>query len=143
MSTSLTEVGSWPLLFVAWLVALAASLGALFVGEVMGQAPCNLCWHQRACMFPLAIVLAVGSFRADAGSWRYALPLVAAGILFAGFHSLQYAGLVPESIRPCGAGPSCTSADMTLFGSIPLPYLSLAAFTMIAVLLLRVRRKSR
>jgi disulfide bond formation protein DsbB len=142
MSTRLSETGPWQLLFLAWLVALAASLGALFVGEVMGQAPCNLCWHQRVCMFPLAIVLAVASFRVDAGIWRYALPLAAVGVLIAGFHSLQYAGLIPESIQPCGAGPSCTSADMTILGGVPLPFLSLAAFTMIAVLLLWVRRKS-
>jgi disulfide bond formation protein DsbB len=142
MSTSRSEIGSWQLLFLAWLVALGASLGALFVGEVMGQSPCNLCWHQRACMFPLAIVLAVASLRADAGIWRYALPLAAVGMLIAGFHSLQYAGLIPEAIEPCGAGPSCTSADMTILGGVVLPYLSLAAFTMIAALLLWVRRKS-
>ena len=142
MNTSASETRSWQLLFLAWLVAVAASLGALFVGEVMGQAPCNLCWHQRICMFPLAIVLAVASFRVDVGIWRYALPLAAAGVLIAGFHSLQYAGLVPKTIEPCGAGPSCTDANMTILGGVPLPFLSLAAFTMIAVLLLLVRRRS-
>ena len=35
---------AWSALFAAWLVALAASLGAIFIGEVMGQAPCVLCW---------------------------------------------------------------------------------------------------
>jgi len=142
MSTTPTATGPWQLLFLAWLVALAAALGALFVGEVMGQTPCLLCWYQRVCMFPLAIVLAVASFRVDAGIWRYALPLAAMGMLIAGFHSLQYAGLIPEAIEPCGAGPSCTSADMTIFGAVPLPYLSVAAFTMIAILLLLVRRRS-
>ena len=44
------------MLFIAWLVALGATLGALFIGEVMGQVPCTLCWYQRIAMFPLAIV---------------------------------------------------------------------------------------
>ncbi|MGV8637645.1 disulfide bond formation protein B, partial [Pseudomonas aeruginosa] len=50
--------GSWNLLLLAWLVALVSTLSALFIGEVMGQAPCVLCWFQRAFMFPLAVVLA-------------------------------------------------------------------------------------
>ena len=41
----------------AWVIALAASLAVLFIGEVLGQTPCLLCWFQRAFMFPLAIVV--------------------------------------------------------------------------------------
>ena len=44
----------------AWIVALGSSLAVLYIGEVLGQAPCNLCWFQRAFMFPLAIVLSLG-----------------------------------------------------------------------------------
>ncbi|PZU85690.1 MAG: disulfide bond formation protein B [Chelatococcus sp.] len=132
----------WLYLFVAWIVAVAASLGALFVGEVVGQAPCSLCWHQRAFMFPLAILLAVASFRGDAGIWRYGLPLAVIGMAIAGFHSLLYAGLIPEGIQPCSQGPSCASAEMTIFGLLPLPYLSLAAFAAIAITLLASRTKA-
>jgi len=138
--TSLTaDIGvsdGWRYLLAAWLVALAASLGALFIGEVVGQAPCSLCWHQRAFMFPLAIVLAIACFRSDARAWLYALPLAAGGWLVAGFHSLLYAGFIPEGIQPCSQGPSCASADMTILGGLPLPFLSLAAFTTIAALLI-------
>jgi len=64
------------------------------------------------------------------------------GLLVAGFHSALYAGLIPEGIEPCGAGPSCASADMTIFGGLPLPFLSLAAFAAILALLVagKVRR---
>ena len=37
---------AWVPLFAAWTTALASTLGALFIGEVMGQTPCDLCWHQ-------------------------------------------------------------------------------------------------
>ncbi len=134
---------SWPMLFAAFVVALAASLAVLFVGEVMGQAPCNLCWFQRAFMFPLAIILAVAAFRSDASVWVYAVPLAAAGWLIAGFHTLLYAGIIPETIRPCTAsGPSCSGANMTIFGRVPLPALSLAAFMAIIALLLLARRRT-
>jgi disulfide bond formation protein DsbB len=131
----------WSLLFITWITALVASLAALFIGEVMARAPCVLCWYQRAFMFPLAIILAVASFRTDASVWRYALPLAAVGWLVAAFHTLQYAGVIPAALEPCGAGPSCTSVDMTIFGGVPLPALSLLAFTIIAVLLTLVSRR--
>ena len=77
--TGTLDPAIWRLLIAAWIVAMAATLGALFIGEVMGQAPCVLCWYQRAFMFPLAVVLAVACFMSDARAWRYALPLAAGG----------------------------------------------------------------
>ncbi len=132
----------WALLFCAWVIALSASLAVLFVGEVMGQTPCNLCWFQRAFMFPLAIVLGVASFRAETGAWRYALPLAVGGVLVAGFHSLLYLGVIPERISPCSLGVSCKSTDMTVLGNLPLPLLALVAFCAISVLLLITRSRT-
>ena len=69
----------WALLFSAWVIALAASLGALFIGDVLGQEPCNLCWYQRIAMFPLALVLGIACLYNDFSIRRYALPLAIAG----------------------------------------------------------------
>ncbi|MCC6787807.1 MAG: disulfide bond formation protein B [Hyphomonadaceae bacterium] len=131
----------WHLL-AAWAISLTATLGALFIGEVMGQAPCNLCWYQRVFMFSLALILLVACLRRDTNIWRYALPLVAAGLGFALYHSLHYAGIIPEPIVQCGAGPSCSSAGMSLFGWLPIPFLSAAAFSAIGALLFLARRRS-
>lgn len=130
------------LTFAAWVVALGSTMGALFIGEVMGQAPCDLCWFQRAFMFPLAVVLAVAAYRSDGGAWFYAAPLAAIGWLIAGFHNLLYFNIIPTAIKPCGQGPSCSGDAMRLFGSLPIPTLSLAAFTAIIILLLIVRRRT-
>ncbi len=132
----------WGLLLTAWGIALVSTLVALFIGEVTGKTPCTLCWFQRAFMFPLVVILAVGCYISDFGVWRYALPVTVVGWFIALYHSLLYLGVIPESIKPCGAGPSCSSADMMIFGSIPLPLLSLGAFTLIAVLLVLIRRRS-
>lgn len=130
-------------LFAAWFVALSASLAVLFIGEVLGQAPCNLCWFQRAFMFPLAIILGVAAWRADFSIWRYAAPLAILGAAVALYHSLLYAGIVPAPIVPCTAsGPSCTDDAMLIFG-IPIPLLSLVTFGAILVLLIQLRRISR
>jgi len=92
-------------------------------------------------MFPLTVILAVACYRFDPGIWRYGLPIAALGGLIAAFHTLQYFGLIPQSIEPCGSGPSCAGVDMTIFGAIPIPILSLGAFTAIAVLLILLRQR--
>lgn len=141
-TAELIDEQTWHLLLVAWLVALSATLGALFIGEIMGQAPCLLCWVQRTFMFPLAIILAISCFNSDSAVWRYALPLAAIGWLFSLYHSLLYGGVIPEGIEPCGAGPSCSNAEMSLLGWLPIPALSLIAFTAIMIILVIVRRRS-
>lgn len=133
---------TWWFLLAAWLIAMSASLGALFIGEIMGQAPCVLCWFQRAFMFPLAIVLLVACLRSDAGVWGYALPLAVIGGLVAIYHTLLVVGLIPTPIVQCSAGPSCSSADMAIFGWLSIPALSVAAFAAIIVLLILVRGRS-
>lgn len=130
-------------LYAAWAVALIASLAVLFIGEVLGQTPCHLCWFQRAFMFPLAVVLGVASWRSDPTVWRYGLPLAAAGGAVALYHSLLYAGVVPEPITPCTAsGPSCTDDAMLILG-IPIPVLSALTFAVILILLSRLRHLSQ
>lgn len=123
----------------AWVLAFAASLSVLFIGEVMGQAPCVLCWYQRAAMFPLAIILGVAVWRADLAVWRYALPIAGAGLLVAAYHSLLYYGVVPEGIVPCGTGPSCTDSEMSVMG-LAIPVLSLASFVALVAFMLRIRK---
>lgn len=133
---------AWPNLFSAWVLALIASLAVLFIGEVMGQTPCVLCWYQRAFMFPLAIILAIATFQSDYAVWRYAVPLAGFGGLIAFYHSLLYAGLVSEALAPCQQGVSCAGADMTIFGVVPLPFLSFLAFLAIATLTFFSKRKT-
>lgn len=138
-----TTPAYWWLILAAWLVSLAATLGALFIGEVMGQTPCLLCWYQRIFMFPLALILLVACLKNDSGVWRYAYPLVITGLSIAAYHSLHYIGLFPEPIVQCGAGPSCSSDAMSLFGWLPIPFLSLIAFAAIGTLLFMARRRTQ
>jgi disulfide bond formation protein DsbB len=134
-SSAVEERNSW-CLFLAWLIAVASSMAALFIGEIMGQAPCNLCWFQRVFMFPLAILLGIAAFRLDVVIRIYALPLVVLGASVAAFHTLIYFGLIDEGITPCTRdGPSCSGAEITILGGVPLPLVSLLAFTAIGGLL--------
>lgn len=118
----------------AWTAATSASLAVLFIGEVLGQTPCLLCWFQRAFMFPLAIILGLGLWWNDHGVGRYGIALALGGAAVAVWHLGLYAGLVPEQIQPCTAtGPSCTDDNQLVFG-IPIPLMALVAFTVIGAL---------
>ena len=127
-------------LFLAWLVALAATAGALFLGEVMGKTPCVLCWYQRIAMFPLVLVLGVGLYDGDVRSARYALPLAWAGWGLALYHCLVFWGVISEALSPCRQGVSCADADVQVAGFVPIPLLSVIAFSAILVLLFWHRR---
>ena len=123
-------------LLAAFAVALSASLGALFIGEVLGQMPCTLCWYQRIAMFPLVPIFGLSLWRSDSMARGYALPLALAGLALAAWHSGLYAGILPAPIVPCTQdGPSCTGQAQMILG-LPIPYLSLAAFAAILTCLI-------
>ncbi|VAW50055.1 Oxidoreductase, phage-associated [hydrothermal vent metagenome] len=134
------ENQQWLFLFGAWLIAALSTLGSLFFSEVMELVPCVLCWYQRIFLFPLAIILFVGLFPLDKNAVRYALPLAIIGLLFTVYHCLLFYGLIPETMQPCSQGVSCSDDSMILFGFLPIPLLSLAAFSSIIFLLLKVRK---
>lgn len=126
----------WKLVFLAWLMATLATLGALFMSEIMGYAPCVLCWYQRIFMFPLVVILALGLFPFDPKVVRYALPLAVVGLLVAGFHLLLAAGYIPETLTPCRQGIPCSTGQIEWFGFVTIPLLSLLAFLTINALLI-------
>lgn len=134
-------LSSWNLLFIAWLIVMGAVLGSLFFSEIMHFAPCSMCWYQRILLYPLALMLPVGMFPYDGSVVRFALPLAIPGWLIAAYHTLVYAGVIPEEASPCSAGVSCTSQYIELFGFVSIPMLSLIAFTLIVFILVLLRRR--
>ena len=134
---------SWCWIMAAWTVALLATFGAPFISEVMGMMPCLLCWYQRIFMFPLALILGMAAFAEDRRGAVYALPLALGGVAMAGYHSALVARWVPKWWVPCGTGPSCSEQSLEILGGIQIPWLSLMAFSAIAILLFVYLRKTR
>jgi disulfide bond formation protein DsbB len=118
----------WHFLLWAWLVCMVATLGALFIGEVMLIPPCNLCWYQRILMFPMAIILGLACFSDDRRGAVYALPFALGGSALAAYHTLLVAGFIPKGWIPCGVGVSCTDQKLDILDGIQIPWLSLLAF---------------
>jgi disulfide bond formation protein DsbB len=126
---------AWMFVFGAWLIATAATLGALFFGEVMKLPTCSLCWYQRIFMFPLALILPFALFPFDRNVVRSVLPLVGIGWLVAFVNVLVVQGIVPERVVPCRQGVSCSETVIEWFGFVTIPLLSFVAFGTIMVLL--------
>ena len=135
------EASPWQssLAYVAWAQALIATTGSLFFSEVLGFAPCVLCWYQRILMYPLVVVLAVGVLLRDQHLRLYVLPLSIIGVAVAAYHNLLYFGVIAEGATQCALGVSCTSRYLALLGFIDIPQLSLTAFSVITVAMLLYR----
>ncbi len=123
--------------------ALVATVGSLFLSEVLKYPPCVLCWYQRICMYPLAIILAIGVLKKDTNVVWYAFPLAIIGFSIAFYHNLLYYKIIPESIQPCATGISCTTTYFAWFGFVTIPFLSLLAFSVILFLLVAYRRREK
>ena len=133
----------WYLLFGCWLTASVATLGSLFLDKALGMDPCSLCWYQRIFMYPLALILLTGLLMPDRRVVWYGLPLAFFGWMTAFYHLLMYVGIVPESLQPCGNGPSCVQNDLGLFGYVNIPMLSLLSFSMVIGLLLVFMQRTK
>ena len=133
---------NWMLLFLCWLLVSVSITISLFFSHVLEFEPCVLCWYQRICLFPLVLILGAGLFPFDKSVIKYALPLAIAGGLTAFYHTLLYAGIIPENIQPCSKGVSCTEKYIELFGFVSIPMLSFFAFATIVALLLFLKRRT-
>jgi len=120
-------------------------IGLAGIGPPSTWPTLPLSWAWRAscsiAMFPLAVVLGIACLRADPAIHRYALPLTVVGAGFAVWHVLVYLDVIPTAIEPCSQGISCRGGGMTILGGMPLPFLSLAAFVAIGILLLVAKRR--
>ena len=135
----------WVLIFICWLIAMAALFGSLFFSEVMGLKPCVLCWWQRVFIYPLAVLFLVGLFpqedKVDRSVVRYTLPLAVIGLGFAIYHYLVYSGFIPESLQPCSEDLSCAEINLELMGFVTIPMLSIFAYSAIIMLLVIYRKR--
>jgi len=127
-----------PILGIAWLTAVVATAGSLYLSEGAGLVPCILCWYQRIAMYPLALVLLVGYLRADAETWRFALPLSLVGLAISVYHvALQYQPAL--DVVSCSAEAPCTMRYFAAYGFVSIPVMAGAGFLFVSALLLTVR----
>ena len=88
-------------------VAAVATVGSLYLSEVVGFVPCLLCWYQRICMYPLSVILLVAAIRRDRAVRWYVVPLAAVGTVISTYHyAIEW--------RPSLEAGACGIASYTL-----------------------------
>jgi disulfide bond formation protein DsbB len=122
---------------VAATVATVATLGSLWMSEVAGYIPCELCWFQRIAMYPLTVVLWVATWRRDAAAWLTVLPIAGVGAAISVWHIAIERN--PSMSGPCDPQAPCAVLWVQEFGFLTLPTMALIGFAAIAALSLAAR----
>ena len=119
-------------LWAAFVVAAIATGGSLFFSEIAHYVPCELCWFQRICMYPLSIVTLLAAFRGEHRVARYLLPLPVVGAGISVYHLLVENGVVSQA-KACllSAPGGCATKWINEFGYLTIPTLALTAFVLL------------
>jgi disulfide bond formation protein DsbB len=122
-------------LWVAFVVAAVATGGSLFFSEIAGFVPCELCWYQRICMYPLSLTTLLAAARADHRVARYLLPLPLVGAGVSVYHLLIENAVLAEPAACRLGGIGCAAKWIDEFGYVTIPTLALTGFLLLAALL--------
>jgi len=124
-------------LWLAFLVSAIATGGSLFFSEVAHFVPCELCWYQRICMYPLSIITLLAALANDRRVARYLLPLPLVGAGVSVYHLLVENGVVEQG-KACliSAPGGCATKWINEFGYVTIPTLALTGFALVFAFLL-------
>ena len=123
-------------LWAAFLVAAIATGGSLFFSEVAHFVPCELCWFQRVCMYPLSAAMLLAAFWNDHRAPRYLLPLPIVGAGVAVYHILIERNVVHQAQACLVSAPGgCATRWIDKFGYVTIPTLALTGFALLTVFL--------
>ena len=118
----------------AWLVALVATLGSLYLSEVAHFTPCRLCWYQRIAMYPLVVVLGIGWLRREAAARLTGAVLAGLGLAVNLWH---LAVELWPSIEGDGCDPAnpCSLRWVEVWGFWTIPRMATVAFALVLLAL--------
>ena len=134
LANDLEHVG----LAMALLVSATSMLGSLYFSEIANYEPCRLCWYQRICMYPIAIVLLVALIRRRRDVVPYVLTLASLGAVISAYHYLVEWYPTLES-NVCSLDVPCTTVWFREFGFVSLPQMALTGFVTVFTVLVAPR----
>ena len=126
-------------LYLAFILALVATLGSLFYSEILGYTPCKLCWYQRIAMYPLVLIFGTALIKKLNDAAKYVTPLVIVGALISAYHYVTQILAWNTSCAALEDPASCALKFTFAYGYITIPMMAFTAFIGILILL----RKSK
>lgn len=133
MQSLLSEINKKYLDYFVWFAGTGALIGSLILSEVAQYQPCLLCWWQRICMYPIAIIMTVAILVKDKKVFYYVVPFSAVGMVISFYHSLLQWGVIKEEVVDCSlnGNVSCLNAQIDWFGFITIPFMAFVTFSAI------------
>jgi disulfide bond formation protein DsbB len=120
-------------LWIAFVIALTATLGSLYYSEVADFTPCEYCWYQRIAMYPQALILGIAAVRRDTDIKRYLIPLSVVGVLISSYH--YYIERFPDAGGSCSVTVPCNTPWFEQWGFVTLAFMALTGFLALIALL--------
>ena len=119
-------------LWAAFVVAAIATGGSLFFSEIAHFVPCELCWYQRICMYPLSILTLFLAVHGDHRAARYLLPLPVVGAGVSVYHLLIENKVISQPAQCLISAPGgCATKWINEFGYVTIPTLALTGFVLL------------
>jgi disulfide bond formation protein DsbB len=116
----------------AFVVAAVATGGSLFFSEVAGYPPCEFCWFQRICMYPLSILILLLAWRGEHRLARYLVVLPIAGTCISIVHILIENNVIAEPAScQITSLVGCGTKWINEFGYMTIPTLALTGFLLL------------
>lgn len=120
-------------LLLMWTTSLVATLGSLYFSEIQLYEPCKFCWFQRIFMYPLVLILGIAYIQRNVKIAVTSAVFSVIGACTALYHyGIQKVPYLHDNAASCGRVP-CTGQYINWFGFVTIPFLSLAAFLIIAI----------
>lgn len=123
--------------------SLFSAILTLVYSDFFGFVPCSLCWYQRICLYPIALISGIALIRKHTEVIDYLIALSIPGALIALYHHyLQMGGV---SLLPCSAdgisgASGCANRFFFEFGYITFPLMSFTIFLLIIMLSVLIKR---
>lgn len=117
-------------------LTIIATIGSLYLSEVLLIVPCPLCWYQRVLTYSQMMILGIAVYLNDPAIKRYLIPINILGLLVSGYHILIQT-INTESFL-CTVGGGCSNAHYTLGVSVPI--MSFTIYASVLVLLVIAKR---
>lgn len=121
----------------AFLQALVATSGSLYLSNFLGWEPCRMCWFQRILIYPIVAITAVGILFEKEDVSDYVIPLALIGIPISGYHYLVQRYDQFHSAGCSVLSVSCETKYTFVLGYISIPMMALTALVAILVLMWR------
>lgn len=114
------------ILWIGFLFPLFMMVGSLIYSEIIGYAPCLLCWYGRVMIYPQVVLFGIALWKKDRMILPYITGLTVVALIIALYHTIIT--ITGESPLPCSSnGVSCLTRYVYDFGFISIPFMELSA----------------